>query len=70
MNGLHYLLENGRPIARFNTLAEAEAVRAEFALAGLRLELWTSNGATDGQENYPPGWPENWQAFVALSREG
>ena len=52
-NGWYYLCENGRPIARFNTLAEAEAVLAE----------WTPNYATDGQENYPPGWPENWQAF-------
>jgi hypothetical protein len=26
----HYLLENGRPIARFNDLAKAQAVRAQF----------------------------------------
>jgi hypothetical protein len=29
-DGSHYLCENGRPIARFNDLAKAEAVRANL----------------------------------------
>lgn len=29
-SGSDYLFENGRPIARFNDLAKAEAVRARF----------------------------------------
>jgi hypothetical protein len=29
-DGSHYLLENGKPIARFDSLEKAEAVRASF----------------------------------------
>ena len=43
-DGSHYLLQDGHPIARFNKLAKAEAVRSEL-MAELAERLEKENAA-------------------------